>query len=85
LIMGFLEEGYTRADGTRRKDLLKVLLLNHAFYHAGTDALWKFMPSLSPFLRLLPQLYDDTSEQSKVRLFVSCLLSKLFDSHVPRA
>jgi hypothetical protein len=70
LITGFFEDGYTIADATRRKDLLKLVLLNHAFYHAGTDALWKFMPSQSPFLRLLPQLYDDTSEQSEVRLFV---------------
>ncbi|KAJ2928134.1 hypothetical protein H1R20_g8946, partial [Candolleomyces eurysporus] len=65
LMVGFLEDGYTSDNAQRRKNLLMLAVLNHAFYHAGTEALWRSIPSLSPFLRLLPQLCDETSEQSE--------------------
>jgi hypothetical protein len=54
-------------DGEDRKALVALTTLNPSFFNASTDAIWRSVPSLSPFLRLLPELYSGADNYINVR------------------
>jgi hypothetical protein len=41
-----------------RLAIAKLVTLNRTFLQVSTDIIWREVPSLAPFLRLLPTCYD---------------------------
>lgn len=54
------------AGESNRRDVIKLATLNRTFFQASTDILWRKVPSLAPYLRLLPSCYDTEEPNYKV-------------------
>jgi hypothetical protein len=72
-------DGEVNAD---KKALVALTTPNPSFFHASTDAIWRSVPSLSPFLRLLPELYNGTQDHINVRNIYYPHLQEIFTMYM---
>ncbi|KAF5320427.1 hypothetical protein D9611_010816 [Ephemerocybe angulata] len=67
LIISFFDSLENPRDDNK-KALARLCTLNRSFFHASTDAFWRQLPSLSPFLRLLPLCPGDDKGESEAAI-----------------
>ncbi|TEB28694.1 hypothetical protein FA13DRAFT_1815757 [Coprinellus micaceus] len=68
LIVDEVHGRVNRWSGTNKKVLATLATLNKAFFHATTETFWRHVPSLSPFLRLLPSFPKGDRAESELTM-----------------